>query len=440
MRLLLERCKIDKSISNILITDDRIGYIGNEPVNFDKKIDLDGKLVLPGMIDPHVHVRDLNQSYKEDWSSASRASACGGVTTIIDMPNTIPPTINMDNLSLKKEKAKASFVNHGYHLGAVKGNLSNLEHALTTVGKSIAGIKLFLTASSSNEYLTDEDSIIDVFRLGKQYSKPVLVHTELGDLIDKYKQKYSGDEYNSPVYHNKIRDRSCAIRGTELVLKLARKVGNELYIVHVSTSEELDLIRLYRKEHGVKVYCEVTPHHLLLNEAVLEKVGNHGKVNPPLRTIDDNKALWEGVIDGTVDTIGSDHAPHTLEEKDKLYFDAPSGFPGLETSLPLLVNEYTKGRLAYDRLTKLIAEKTAKVFHIKERGSLIIGNHADITVIDTDKRYRVHSPTFHSKARYSPYHGMEVRGKVYLTMVNGDIVYHKGEIINKHLGKEIEHD
>jgi dihydroorotase len=356
------------------------------------------------------------------------------------MPNTIPPTISMDNLRLKKEKAKASLVNHGYHLGAVEGNLPDLEHALTTSGRSIAGIKLFLTASSSNEYLTDEDSIIDVFRLGKRYGKPVLVHTELGDLIDKYKQKYSSDEYNSPIYHNKIRDRSCAVRGTEIALKLARKVGNELYIVHVNTSEELDLIRRYRKEHGVKVYCEVTPHHLLLNEAVLEEVGNYGKVNPPLRTSDDNTALWEAVIDGTVDTIGSDHAPHTLEEKDKPYFDAPSGFPGLETSLPLLVNEYMKGRLAYSRLTKLIAEKTAEVFHIKERGSLIIGNHADITVIDTDKRYRINSSTHHSKAHYSPYQGMEVCGEVYLTIVNGDIVYHEGEIINKHLGKEIEHD
>jgi dihydroorotase len=440
MKLLLEKCLIDDKITNLLVTEDRIGYIGNEPVKYDKKIDLEGKLVLSGMIDPHVHVRDLGQAYKEDWNSVGMAGACGGVTTILDMPNTIPPTTNMTNLKLKKDKAKASIINYGFNIGAVGDNLGELNNMLQSGEKGIAGIKLFMTASSSNEYLTDSKSISEVFRLGKRYGLPVLVHTELGYLIDEYRQKYSGDEYNSVRYHNQIRNRQCAVEGTELALKLATEVGNELYIVHVSVWEEIELIRRYRKEHGTKVCCEVTPHHLLLNESVLERAGNYGKVNPPLRTKKDNEALWEAIIDGTADCIGSDHAPHTVEEKNRPYFNAPSGFPGLETSLPLLVNEYANGQLSYRQLTKLIGGNTAKIFGIKDRGSLKIGNYADITVIDTDKTYRIDASRFRSKAHYSPYQGMGVRGEVYLTIVNGDIVYHNGKIINEDLGKEIEYD
>ncbi len=440
MKLLLERCLIDKELTNLLITEHRIGYIGNKPIKFDKKIDLEGKLVLPGMIDPHVHVRDLEQSYKEDWVSMSRAGASGGVTTILDMPNTIPPTTNMTNLKLKKEKAKTSIINYGFNLGAVSNNSDGLEELLQSDEKGIAGIKLFMTASSSNEYLTDEDSIRKIFRLGKHYGLPVLVHTELGNLIEKYKQKYSGNEYNSAVYHNLIRHRECAVKGTELALRLSTEVGNELYIVHVSTAEEIDLIRRYRKDYGTKVYCEVTPHHLLLNETLLESIGNYGKVNPPLRTKNDNDALWEAITDGTADTVGSDHAPHSIEEKNRPYFQAPSGFPGLETSLPLLVNEYVNGKLSYRRLASLIAENTAKIFGIKERGNLKIGNYADITVIDINKSYVIDASSFHSKAHYSPYQGREVHGDIYLTVVNGDIVFQKGKIINKHQGKEIEHD
>jgi dihydroorotase len=440
MKTLLKNAEVDNEIVNILIDDKFISYIGKRKFvysDYDEKLDLKGCVVIPGMIDPHTHIRDLDFAYKEDWRSAGYSALKGGVTTIIDMPNTKPPTINYNNLLLKREKAKLCPVNHSYHMGANEENLKDIVEVLSTEPDYIAGIKIFLSASSSNEILKDNEAIKNIFKLGRKYGKPILVHTELAECLNKWKNKYNSDKYNDVLYHNEIRNRECSIKGTELVLKLCREIGNKLYIAHTTTKEEIELIKEYKHKYSLPVYCEITPHHLLLNEAIIENSANFAKVNPPLRTKKDNIALWKGIKDGTVDIIGTDHAPHLREEKERPYIESPSGFPGMETVLPLFINEVNKEKISLNKLISLTSGNTAKIFKIDKRGLLKEGYYADLTVIDMDKEWIINSSDFLTKAKYSPFEGFKVKGKIIYTIINGKCLYKDGNIDDKSYGEEI---
>ncbi|RLC50721.1 MAG: hypothetical protein DRZ79_03965 [Candidatus Cloacimonadota bacterium] len=420
MKILLKNCKTVEGLQKIIIEDDKIVEIISSATEMrfkpecDKIIDIGGNFVIPGVIDPHVHVRDLKQAYKEDWNSVSKAALSGGVTTIFDMPNSVPATVNLANLNIKREAAKKAFVNYKFYLGATNSNLNELEEILKTNPNDIAGIKVFLSASSSNEIINSRNNLRAVFQLAKKFDKVVVVHTELQEIIDFRSQKI---EEKNILKHGLIRDRFAAIKGTKLVLDLANEIKNKLYIAHVSTKEEIELIKVFKDDN--RIFCEVTPHHLLLNEMVLKNVGNFGKVNPPLRTENDNKALWKAILDGTADVVGTDHAPHSKEEKEKEYSQAPSGFPGLETGLHLLLNEVNKGNLSMKRLIELTSKNPAKIFELENRGEIKIGNYADLTVIDMKKKWKIDSSKFHSKAKYSPFDGFEIQGKVLMTFVNG---------------------
>ncbi len=439
MKILLKNCKLIQGLSNIIIEDDKIiqiipcshqatagwehktfpsrGLGTSFDGDFDQIINIKGNLVIPGVIDPHVHIRDLEQSYKEDWQSASESSLAGGITTIFDMPNTIPSTINLENLNLKRKAAEKALVNYKFFLGATNSNFTEIGKILKSDPSDIAGIKIFLAGSSSNDVI-EKSKIEEVFKIAKKYDKVVAIHTELQECLDKWNSKI---KEKTILNHNKIRNRECAISGTELVLKLAEKIRNKLYIAHISTAEEIELIRKYKNNN--RIFCEVTPHHLLLNESILEKVGNFGKVNPPLRSEKDNEALWKAINDGTVGTIGTDHAPHTLEEKQQEYSQAPSGFPGLETGLHLLLNEVNKGNLTLEKLIKLTSKNAAKIFDLKKRGEIKVGNYADLTVIDMNKKWKIDASKFKSKAKYSPFDGMEIQGEVIITIVNGKVEF-----------------
>jgi dihydroorotase len=415
MRILLRNCQLIEGLSDIIIEDDKISdIIPCSQTDFGQTIDIKGNPVIPGVIDPHVHVRDLQQAYKEDWETASMAALAGGVTTIFDMPNTLPATINLQYLNIKREAAEKSLVNCKFFIGATNSNLKYIEEILSEEPSDVAGIKVFLAGSSSNETVTDEEVLKQVFIIAKKHNKVVVVHTELQKLLYKWQQRLP---YNNILKHNAIRNRQCAIKGTELVLKLSEDIGNKIYIAHVSTFEEIELIRKYKCNN--QIFCELTPHHLLLNESILEKVGNIGKVNPPLRSEKDNEALRDAILDGTVDTIGTDHAPHTIEEKQQEYKKAPSGFPGLETGLHLLLNEVNKGKLNLEKLIELTSKNPAKIFQLSKRGEIKTGNYADLIVLDLNKKWKIDASKFHSKAKYSPFNGMEVKGKVMMTIVNG---------------------
>ncbi len=420
MKTLLKNCKLIEGVKSIFIEDDKTVDVYSShkkqrlEADFDQIIDIKGNLVIPGVIDPHVHVRDLQQAYKEDWKTASMSALAGGVTTIFDMPNTIPATINLKNLNIKRKAAEKSLVNYKFFIGATNSNIKNIEEILSEEPSDVAGIKIFLAASNSNEIIEDRNLLKQIFKIAKQHDKVVVVHTELQELLDKWQQRLP---YNNILKHNAIRNRQCAIKGTEFVLKLSENIGNKIYIAHVSTFEEIELIKKYKCNN--QVYCEITPHHLLLNETILKKAGNFGKVNPPLRSEKDNEALWQAINDGIADTIGTDHAPHTIEEKQQEYEKAPSGFPGLETCLPLLLNEVNKKNLTIKKLIELTSNNPAKIFQLEKRGEIKVGNYADLTIIDMNKKWKINTSVFRSKAKYSPFNGMEVKGEVMMTFVNG---------------------
>ncbi|MEA2096385.1 MAG: dihydroorotase family protein [Candidatus Cloacimonadota bacterium] len=425
MKILLINCKLIEGLRDIIIKDDKIVNVYSSckkrETDFDQVIDIKNKLVIPGMIDAHVHVRDLKQNEKEDWNSGSHAALAGGVTTIFDMPNTIPATTNLKNLNDKREVAKKAKVNYKFHLGATENNLQDLGEILKDKPTDIAGIKLFLAGSSSNEVVADESKIKDIFQLAKKFNKVVLVHTELQKCLDKW-QKMIEDK--SIQNHDIIRNRECAIKGTRLVLRLANEIGNKLYICHVSTKEEIELIKKYKNKN---IFCEVTPHHLTLEKSILDLVGNFGKVNPPLRTSEDNQVLWEAILDGTIDCVGSDHAPHTIDEKIEDYINAPSGFPGLETTLPILITEFKERKIPLKKLVELTSKKPAEMFSFENRGKIEEGYYADLTVINTENEYPIIAELFQSKAKYSPFDGRMIKAQIDMVFVNGKIVEFNAE-------------
>lgn len=429
MKILLVNGYLEgNSLCNILIDDDRISYIGTDTPPYEQLIDLENKLILPGLIDPHTHIRDMELSAKEDWVTGSRAAAAGGVTTIFDMPNTRPATFDAKSLEIKREAAQKSIVNFGFNFGVTGKNLSEIEKAW-----NIPALKMFMAESSSGYVIDTKKMIKEIFRLAEKIKKPVIVHSELQSCVQENTKKYQSVIGN----HNKIRNRECAVKATEILLDVAGETNATLYLAHVSTGDEIMLIRQAKKSGLKNVYCEITPHHLLINESVLKKAGNFGKVNPPLRTADDNDALYEGLLDGTVDSIGSDHAPHTIAEKEQKYRFAPSGFPGLETTLPLLFTEVAGGRLPMAKLIELTSHRPAFIFQIKERGEIRVGAYADLAILDPEITEFIDARNFYSKAHYSPYQGYEVQGKVFMTIVNGKIVFQNNQF-SKDKGKEVE--
>ena len=416
--ILLKNASINGKIQNLLIKNNIIDYVGTNLPDADIEYDIRGLDVIPGMIDPHVHVRDLKQSEKEDWSSASNAALRGGITTVFDMPNTRPPTVNLQFLNAKREKAKLAKVNYKFNVAATSQNLKELAELLDTKPEDVAALKLFLAGSNSNEFVDDEEDIKRIFNLSLKYNLPVIVHTELQKCVEEYSAKIQNPTVSD---HNFMRNRECSIKGTELLIEHAKEIGNKLYLAHISTAEEIDIIKANKEK--CRVFCEVTPHHLLINEEILKTAGNFGKVNPPLRTEKDNKRIMQGIIEGTVDTIGTDHAPHLLSEKLKEYSQAPAGFPGLETALPLLLNKVNKGSFDLKKLIEITSFNTAKIFNHINRGQIKEGYFADLTVIDMNKTWKIEAKNFKSKAKYSPYEAMTGTGDVVMTFVNGELKY-----------------
>lgn len=420
-RILLKNCRSVEGSRNIIIENDKIIEVFPSEnskkfkENFDNVINLKNKLIIPGMIDVHVHVRDMKMAYKETWETSSLAALAGGVTSIIDMPNTLPPTTDLKGLIKKREAAQKAKVNYKFHLGATEDNLKDLEEILTNDDSDIAGIKVFLAGSSSNDTITNVVKLKEIFQLAKEYNKVLLIHTEMQNCVDKWQNKIINKCIQN---HDIIRNRECAIKGTELVLKLADEIGNRIYICHVSTKEEIELIRRYKSKN---IFCEVTPHHLVLARDILDLVGNFGKVNPPLRTKEDIRVLWDAIVDGTIDCIGSDHAPHTLDEKLIEYSKAVSGFPGLETSIPILITNFHERNISIKKMIELTCKNPAEIFKFMNRGSIKEGYFADLAIIDTENEFSVISALFQTKAKYSPFDRTVVKARVEMVFVNGRI-------------------
>ena len=426
--LLLNGRRPNNSKIDILISEKKILKLNPEQNTADTIIDLKGKYILPGVIDPHVHMRDMEQAYKEDWVSGTNAALRGGITTVMDMPNTVPPTTNLKNLNTKREFASKYKINYGFNMGFIGTNCDDLKSA----GKFNA-IKVFLCESSGGIPVENPEQLNKVFQVAQEIKVPLIFHSESGACIEECTHEYEPKIEN----HHLIRNRKCAIRTTTTILELSKKYDTIVYFAHVATADEMDLIQKAKRTNN-KIFCEVTPHHLLITRNVLDKVQNWGRVNPPLRDSEDNDRIYKALLDGTVDTIGTDHAPHQLSEKNENYIKAPSGFPGFETCLPLLLNEVNKGNLSLELVEKITSKNSAEIFNLKDRGEIKEGYFADLVVVDMEKELKVNPENFKTKAKYSPFIDMDLKGDIYMTIVNGQIGYHENKL-QKTKGIELDY-
>ena len=374
-----------------------------------KIIDVEKKLIMPGVIDVHTHMREPGITYKEDFETGSKACAKGGITTFYDMPNTVPATTTLENLLNKKELAgKKSIVNFGIHFGGSKNN--NINEIRKVLEKKEANtVKIFMNVTTGEMLIEDDEILKAVF----ENSELVLVHAE-NEMIDK-------------------------------AIELNQKCGKGLYVCHIPSEEELEKVIEAKKNNKLNnekhpIFAEVTPHHLFLNEEIRESNERNKmllRMKPELRKKSDNEFLWKAINEGYIETIGTDHAPHLIEEKmEKVTF----GMPGVETSLALMLTAYNEGKIKLPVIQKLMCENPAEIMKIVRRGKLKEGYYADVIVVDTEKEWIAGvDDTLESKCGWTPYENWKLKGKNIMTIVNGEIVYEKGKINeNAKKGKAIE--
>ena len=399
MTLLLKNCRIlvnDKFYSkNILIKKDKIAKITSKEPKADNIIDAENNFAMPGLIDVHVHFREPGLTRKEDFLTGSMAAAKGGITTILDMPNTIPPTTTLEALEEKRNLAKKSVVNYGFNFGATLNNFSDIKKA-----KNIAAVKLYMDDTTGSMKLEDLDAIADIFKI----SRMNIIHAE--DMNIK----------------------------TAIDIFIKNKIKNKIHVAHVSSEKEL----MFAKDNAIKkqVTVEVTPHHLFMSQNDLKHLGAFAEMKPRLKTENDQKALWVGIKNGLVDVIATDHAPHLKEEKEHANY--PFGVPGVETMLPLLLDAFNKGMIGLKTIIKLCCENPAKIFNIKNKGCLKEGYDADLVIVDLEKRQAVRNEDLLTKCRWSPFEGKILKGWPVMTIVNGNVVYDDGKI-NDVKAKEVEY-
>lgn len=382
----------------------------------EEVIDAQGRLLLPGVIDTHVHFREPGKEYKEDLASGSRAAARGGVTSFLEMPNTEPPTVDQATLDFKLARAAQScVVNYGFFIGATPTNLDAVNSAAP-----VAGIKVFMGCSTGGLLVDKDEDLERIFANGERL---IAVHAEDETRMHARRQLFA-DRRDSAV-HSEIRDNLCALRATERALAFSKRHRRPLHILHLSTHEEVELLR---RDKPAWVKAEVIPNHLFLNSKDYERLGNRAQMNPPIRAPADNAALWQALRDGIIDFIGTDHAPHTLAEKDLEYPNAPSGMPGVETSLPLMLTHMTAGKCTLAEIQRWMCSAPAEHYGIPNKGKLVEGWDADLTLVDIQHRASVQNHALFTKVKWSPYEGWNLVGWPQCTVVGGRIVFEHGKI------------
>ena len=432
-KILLKRGEIVSSkevrVADILIEDGKIIEVGEElKVDDCEVIDCEGKVIMAGAIDVHVHFRSPGAEYKEVWTHGSAAAVSGGVTTVLDMPNNTPPILGLEDLEMKREIVRGrSYANYGIYM-AYNGENANEVNA----AKNIPGVKIYCAHSTGNMGVEGE-FLEKVFQEVDPKVK-LLFHSEDEDCIQSNLEvlKKEGRELE-PSDHSRIRGPECALKMTKELCQFANKYKRTIHICHVSTEAEIEEIN----RHSDYVTCEVSPHHLTLSVDDYEKWGNFIKMNPPIRESKDLFGLWKALKFGQIDLVATDHAPHTREEKEKSYEEAPAGVPGVEMMLPILLNAANSEGLTLEEICKLVCEKPAEIFNIENKGKIEKGYDADIVVIDMDLEKKFEDKYVKSKCGWSPYSGGLYRGWPIMTFVNGLLVYKDGEVGTHYVGKEV---
>ena len=396
----------------------------------DQVVDAGGKYLLPGVIDDQVHFREPGLTHKEDLAHASRACAKGGVTSFLEMPNTVPNTITQAALEDKLATAsKSSLVNYGFYVGATTENVDVLKHATRT-----PGIKIFIGSSTGN-LLVDEQAALE--KIFAESTLTICAHCEDETTVRANAAKYANE--TDIAFHSKVRDHEAAVIATARAIDLAQRHNHRFHVLHVSTANEIELIQ----NGGPLITSEVCPHHLFFNVDDYPRLGSLVKMNPSIKNKTDNEQLWQALCDGVIDIVATDHAPHTMDEKREPYPKCPSGLPAVENSLALMLNQVNQGKCTIEQVVKWMCSGPAEIWNMKRKGRIEVGYDADLTLVDMDLTQTVLNENQETKCGWTPWHGDDLTGWSIATWVMGKQVFQivdgKSSFDDSRLGAEIEY-
>ena len=421
-------CFINGKLSKkeIGITNGKISHIEDSISESAKdNFDADKLIVLPGCLDTQVHFREPGSIDTEDLHSGSRAAIVGGITGVFEMPNTNPPTSTKKEFQKKLDLAKnRMYSNYAFYFGATADNANELADLKNLEG--CCGIKLFAGSSTGNLLVADEKDIETVF---KNSSKVVAVHSEDEEILNKNKKLIKdGDVYSHPIW----RSEECAVSSTRRIVRIAERYNKKAHVLHITTKQEIDFL----SQHKGNITFEITPQHLTIYAPdCYDKLGTYAQMNPPIRDKSHYDRLWYAVKNNYNDTIGSDHAPHLKVNKDKKYPNSPSGMPGVQTLMPVMLNHVNNGKLSLNQLITLVCENPVKIFGIKNKGYIKKDFDADFTIVDMNKTIEIKNEKIESKCKWSPFNGEKFLGTPVATIINGEIKMKNGEIIGDPTGK-----
>ena len=423
-------CFIDGKLTqtDIGLLGNTIKKIGKIELNSSKVYDATDKVVLPGIIDTQTHFREPGSTDVEDLESGSRAAVLGGVTSLFEMPNTNPPTSNLVEFDKKLQLAKNRMhSNYAFYFGATPENTEQLSKLKDVEG--CCGVKLF-AGSSTGKLLVDKEA--DIEKVISSSDRVVSIHSEDEEILNLRKKFIKeGDVHSHPEWRNT----ECAISSTRRVVKIAERYNKKIHVLHVTTKEEVDFLAMHKKN----VTFEITPQHLTLYAPdCYDKLGTYAQMNPPLRTKEHYDRLWVAIKNNIVDVLGSDHAPHSKENKNKNYPNTPSGMPGVQTIFPVMLDHVNNGKLTLEQLIKLMCENPCKIFGIKNKGYLKEGYDADLTIADMNKEVTIKDEMIASKCGWTPFNNHKVKGFPVGTIVNGNLVMSDGKVIAESKGIPLE--
>ena len=414
--------------ADVAVRGGKVAAIGDlAQASAGEVFDARGLTVLPGVIDTQVHFREPGLEWKEDLESGSRAAVLGGVTAVFEMPNTEPNTTDADALADKLARARGRMhCDHAFYIGGTHENASFLGELERLPG--CCGVKVFMGASTGTLLVKDDAGVEAVL---SHINRRAAFHSEDEYRLEERRPLARTGDWTS---HPEVRDVQAAIQSTERLVRIARRLGKRIHVLHVSTAEEI----VYLAAHKDVASVEVTPQHLTLEgPEAYERLKGYAQMNPPIRTAEHRAGIWAGVANGVADVLGSDHAPHTAEEKARPYPASPSGMPGVQTLLPIMLTHVAEGRLSLERLVDLTSHGANRLFGLADKGRLAVGYDADLTIVDLKARRRFRHEDMASRVGWTPFVGLEAKGWPAATVIRGTVVMRDDEVTAPHRGEPV---
>ncbi|OYT46771.1 MAG: allantoinase [Desulfurococcales archaeon ex4484_42] len=396
-------------------------------------INASGKYVFPGIVDEHVHMREPGLTHKDNFTNGTMAAAAGGVTTVLEMPNTLPP---VDNGKVLTNKAKLlepkAYVDFGLY-GVIHD--SNIHEFEDLVSAGAIGFKIFMGPTTGNIPPPDDGSLYEAMLKSAKLGVPLAFHAENYALVKYFTEKVRRSGRTDLEVHNDSRPPICEEEAIQKLILYSRKTGGKAHIVHMSAGGGVRLLRVARGE-GINVTGETNPHYLLLTKDDYRRYGVLIKVNPPIRGKEDQEELWRGVLDGTITAIGSDHAPHSASEKSGDVWSAASGFIGVQTLFPLMLDQALRGKLPLTYIPKLMSENPARLFSLyPKKGTIMVGSDGDLVIVDPNAKTVIKKEDIYAKYPLTPFIGRKLKGKIIYTILRGEVIAKEGKVIGKPRGR-----